>query len=228
MLTAQRIVDEGRSVNWERSEVPLLSSASEERSKYTAQASGVVRSLALAMIAISWLFGGGLGHAELSPEEVVENVLGSTSLRVASMAAVVCLLIDVIHYHWGALVWARYSRGLNEILVNDDFVSPDPDPAIRRAWKRAARWGLVDNVVYYAERTAGAPVPGKMKGDAFSTPISEARWYLAHAEQAKGMGRILGSRWSPTWINASIGVMFWGKALFVFTAYGAFLIYLVN
>lgn len=214
-------------MNWERADIPLLSAASDERSKYSGQASTVVRSLALSILAIAWLFGGGLNQPEAAPKEVVQAVLGDPWLRASVIAAIICLLIDVVHYHWGALVWGRYSGALNEVLVNDDHTSSDPSPEVRNAWARVARSGLADNLVYWAERTRGAPRPQALLSDPFSTPVSEARWYLAHAEQSAGLGKVLGSRWSPHWMNASIGFMFWAKAILVLTSYLTFLVYLM-
>lgn len=209
------------SENWDHR---VLALAGEERTKYTAQASTVVRTLALSSLAIAWLMAGGIAVKGASPQDVVIAVLGNPFLRVSSILALLCLAVDLLQYYFGAFSWGRISQALNQVLVNDDYSPDGASPAVSAAWNLLDKWGFANNIVFAGEESAvGEPHPVTV--DQFSTPVAEARWYLADPTRRAKLGRVLDRRWSPPWVNKTLSFLFWMKGALCVLSYMLLLLY---
>jgi hypothetical protein len=97
-----------------------VESAREDYYYYTGKTSDIVRQLALAGVALIWLF-------RIDRETGIDVV--PSQLRVPAILIVACLAADLLQYVWGSAAWGIYSR-IKELQIqrreeDEEFWAPD-------------------------------------------------------------------------------------------------------
>lgn len=104
-----------------------LTSARAQIGDATTQASTLVRTLALAAVAMAWSFAGGFGSGVTANTKVIEKVNENDDLRLALRLAVIALTLDAFQYLWTA-TWTGVHFWYERALVG-------PTPIASLTWR---------------------------------------------------------------------------------------------
>jgi hypothetical protein len=118
------------------SEGLLITRAREQYGEQSSQTSTSIRALALAVIAVSWLFLTG-GHDD--PSSGVNLARKEHLLLSALLAGVLALALDAAQYAITTFLWGRYIKVVESMTTTHQIMSTDND----NTWSRANRYGLI-------------------------------------------------------------------------------------
>lgn len=122
----------------------ILENADKQYATYSAQASTIVRTLAVTAIASAWLFGGGLVKTQNPPPETVLSVIRAhDSMFAALVLAVVALALDLLQYAYSSCVWGGYKWTLARLLLTVPGTSDSPAPLDGWLWQ-LTKWYQLD------------------------------------------------------------------------------------
>jgi len=186
----------------------ILENADRSVHDYTTQASAIARSLALAVVAIVWLFAGGPSNSS-SFTVTVRSISHDEWLLTSLVTALFALTLDAVQYLLGAFLWTVWKSQLVRMLVRDKLEGP-PDTTVAKAWnsragKRVAR----------ILNTSGQGPPGVTA--AHDEDVEAARATLRHLKSlptlSDGSSDPLAHPIFPGSIDAIVSLVFWLKLL---------------
>jgi hypothetical protein len=195
----------------------ITSNADEEHQSYSAQASTIVRTLALTAVGVIWLFAGaGLSQAR-SPEVTLRRLESAHSLAVALALALGALIADLLQYIWGSLSWSMYLWSLEQILINDGLDSDDLPLRSRIGWAVARAFHVAWHIEYYVYAESQAAL-----GKSWRDRRANLRDIIRRSRSGRGptaVGVALNTPWSPLLINRVISALFWMKIILLMSCY---------
>ncbi|WP_155767188.1 hypothetical protein [Mycobacterium colombiense] len=118
----------------------LLGAARSQVSDQSSQASTSIRALALAIIAVCWLF---LAGKDADASAVIAAATSHRLLAFGLVAGVVSLVFDAAQYCFTTLYWRRYYAVVEMICDRTSFRSKDS----ARLWNRADDYKLVASLL---------------------------------------------------------------------------------
>lgn len=183
----------------------------------------ITRTLALAAIAIIWLFASGKQGSTLSPFNALRSLESEQPLLLSLGFALGALVTDLLQYVWGSLAWGAYRWSLDQLLINDSFAPSDLSMRVRMGWVIARLFGVAKRFEY-----------------GLSPSTRESTWrkrreHLRKRFKALGDGGaqaelqdILDSSWAPLIINRLVFLFYTLKVLTLLASYIFLAIYLFN
>lgn len=209
----------------------LQSYADASFQSYTKESSTVQRGLALAAIAIVWLYAGGL-TADKGFDHIIRSVLTVPLVVGTLIASVLFLFFDVLQYAISSLILAGYRNALSKTLGSDDFTSNLAGRA-RDGWESYFGKKLAWRIT--REGHGLADVDNSEKQPASNTEaIARARQVLAKSSVARDsvaaarVEAFLDSQLLPSELTRTSFGMFCAKSLCLVAAYGMLLAQIVR
>src|SRR5215472_11507342 len=109
---------------------------------FTGYGSTIVRSIALACVALVWLFAGGVTASQ--PRQALSRIDSSFGLTAALLCSILALLLDLLQYVYGSAVWGCYHWALTQIRLNDR--GGVPSRRVSRGWRILTRLHMVKRI----------------------------------------------------------------------------------
>jgi hypothetical protein len=211
--------------NWPRGQPPAVyARADEEYQAYTSQVSLITRTLALAAIAIIWLFASSKQGLTLSPFNALRRLESARPLLLSLSFALCTLVTDLLQYVWGSLAWGAYRWSLDQLLVNDPFDPSDLSMRVRFGWALARLSGIVKKLEYDTTKATVKPPAWRARRERLRKRFSALRSGDKEAE----LQAVLNSSWAPLIINRVASLFYTLKICTLLTCYVFLAIYLFN
>lgn len=183
--------------------------AQAEATFYTGKASDIARALALTDIAVVWFFAAG-GIEHITPKQTVENLQSNCALTWALYMGIMCVVLDLLQYLWGAGVWMLARWSIQEALIRDVGATPSRVSAI--IWRIGRLVGVPKLLAEMADVSWVSAGSWVVRRDNLRETIK------AHRD-AKTLDSTFDSAEGPQWLNAPIALIFWAKCVSVISSY---------
>jgi hypothetical protein len=183
----------------------------------------ITRTLALAAIAIIWLFASGKQGSTLSPFNALRSLESAQPLLLSLGFALGALVTDLLQYVWGSLAWGAYRWSLDQLLINDSFSSSDLSMRVRLGWMIARLFRVVKRLEYgLSPSTRG--LTWRMRREHLRKRFKALRDGGAQAD----LQNILNSSWAPLIISRLVTLFYTLKVLALLVSYIFLAIYLFS
>jgi hypothetical protein len=189
--------------------------ADTEYQAYTSQVSLIVRTLALAAIAVIWLFASGRPTGTEAASVIFQNVRSSAVLTAALALSLGVLVLDLLQYVWASFAWGTYRWCLEQIFVNDDWDQVLSYRA-RLGWAGARLFHFVRYLEFYSRGADGNchAVKWRVRRQRLRKVLEKS-----NSDHERSLTSALAAPWSPLFISRVSMIFFVSKTVGLMVCY---------
>lgn len=208
----------------------LTQAANSEYRRYTEQTSTITRSLALAGVALVWLYRSQDSGATALPT-FTQTLIGAPILLITLAIFVASLGADLIQYALSAYKWLRFKHTLSRIADSDDFSAQQPTGRALSAWSNRYGLDLAQSLAYQASTSPNVNALFSSPAASNDILVWRARKIL-HSPAQVGLSdeeakQIREHLFVPSHVTSGTNALFWIKVALTATGYLVLLLSLV-
>lgn len=200
----------------------LAQVANDEYRRYSEQTSSITRSLALAGVALVWLYRTQDSGITALPA-FTQTLLGSPILLIVLLLFVAALVADLMQYTQASYKWLRYRNTIARIADYDDFSNALPTDRALKAWSNRYGLDLANSISYQVSKSPGVLTQFTTASPNNGVTVWRARKFLDNPSQfgvsASNAQKIKERTFIPRHVTITTNLLFWTKNLFTSIGY---------